>query len=186
MKPKLDRRQADDRPDGGAPWCAVLAAALAGLMLAGCTPGGKFATAPSADDRSSLALATQQALETSRTGEGLNWRNQATGRRGTVTPLRTWSAGDGRPCREFQQTLTGAFGSRVTFGTACRTPAGRWRIVRLARRHDPWRYGGDAYGPYPYGRHLWPYHLYGHHRLFGHHRSYGTGVHIGFSFSTVL
>lgn len=99
------------------------------------------------------------------------------------TSLRTWSAADGRPCREFQQTLTGGYRNLVAFGTACRTPAGRWHIVRLTGPSDSWRYRGDVYDHhhYYYGRHWWPYHLFG-----NPYWPHGTGVHIGVGFSTRL
>ena len=62
-----------------------------------------------------------------RAGETITWND---GRQsGTVTVLRTGTAPNGQPCREFSQAVTIAGQSETAYGTACRQPDGAWRIA---------------------------------------------------------
>jgi surface antigen len=78
-----------------------------------------------ADDQKLRLAAFAEALDRSISGQSVAWRNPASGSTGTVTPLRTFQAADGRWCREYRQELELAGGRRRVTGVACRD-AGGW------------------------------------------------------------
>lgn len=151
----------------------ILALALAAL-LAGCA-SGPGPVRPTADDLERLHAAEAEALETARTGQGVNWTNPATGHRGSVTVLETDTSG-ARPCRTVQRVFTAGDTTRTGRALACRGADGSWEIVRetplrtpaeeaRARdRHYRMYYGiGGHWGPYydprrPYR--AWPHRPY--------------------------
>jgi len=84
-------------------------------------------------DRREHARTTQHTLENTPTGRTKEWENPDTGNRGRVQPTRTYENADGRPCREFTQTIV-IDGEEVQgHGTACRQPDGTWKIVSEQR-----------------------------------------------------
>lgn len=134
---------------------------LALLLVAGCSSTGGFGTGLIEGDRQRMLAAMQTALESKRTGESINWSGQDSEAIGTITPIRTHNSSGGRPCRDFQRSLTVRGSTNVEFGTACRNADGRWVVTdtRAAYRdgnyvasdhyHDP--YWGYPYGSYGYG-----------------------------------
>ena len=62
-----------------------------------------------------------------RAGETIVWNDGP--RSGSVTVLRTGTAPNGQPCREFSQAVTIDGQSETAYGTACRQQDGAWRIV---------------------------------------------------------
>ena len=69
----------------------------------------------------------QYALETTPSGEVVNWRTAETGVHGTMTPVRTWRRANGY-CRDYAVTLTDSSGQGSTWqDTACRDSGGIWR-----------------------------------------------------------
>ena len=80
-------------------------------------------------DRAHMHRTTQQSLETQNTGQSSTWRNPDSQHSGTVTPTRTYQRDDGRPCREFQQTVTIDGRTERAYGRACRQSDGSWKIV---------------------------------------------------------
>lgn len=62
-----------------------------------------------------------------RSGETITWNDGP--QSGSVTVLRTGTASNGQPCREFSQAVTIAGRSETAYGTACRQPDGAWKIV---------------------------------------------------------
>ncbi len=80
-------------------------------------------------DRAYMRRATQDSLETRRTGQTAVWRNPDTRHSGTVTPTRTYRRHNGEQCREFQQTVSIDGRSERAYGTACRQPDGSWKII---------------------------------------------------------
>lgn len=60
-------------------------------------------------------------------GESIIW-NDGPGS-GGVTVIRTGTAANGQPCREFQQQVTIGGESETAYGIACRRPDGAWQIV---------------------------------------------------------
>lgn len=81
-------------------------------------------------DRSLASQSTYQALETTRSGESVQWRDPDIGVSGTVSPQPAYQGTSGAPCREFQQTVMIAGQQQVAYGTACRQPDGSWRVIR--------------------------------------------------------
>lgn len=75
-----------------------------------------------------LQRVTNQALETRLSGDSLDWYDTETGRRGVITPVRTFKTAQGRFCREFtdQRLLEG--GAQEQRGIACREPQGGWQV----------------------------------------------------------
>jgi surface antigen len=79
-----------------------------------------------------LARSTlQEGLETRRSQEVAQWRNDTTGNSGTVTPLRTFRIKTGFFCRDFRETLVTAGYPAERIGTACRREDGIW--IRVER-----------------------------------------------------
>jgi surface antigen len=94
-----------------------LAAAATVLLVVGITAGallfgsGDQAVMTAASDPMQRALESQQS--------GSPWVAQDGAQ---VTPVLTFRAADGRPCREFESTT----GDTASFGVACRDAQGRW------------------------------------------------------------
>lgn len=79
-----------------------------------------------AQDRAMSAAAFTDALDRQVSGHSVAWHNPDTGSSGSVTPLRTFRAADGRYCREYQQLLAMPGGNERRTGVACREAQG-WR-----------------------------------------------------------
>lgn len=62
-----------------------------------------------------------------RAGETIVWNDGSCS--GSVTVLRTGTAANGQPCREFSQAVTIGGKSETAYGVACRQRDGVWRIV---------------------------------------------------------
>jgi surface antigen len=100
----------------------------AGVLLGGII-GSEVGKSLDRADRAHMHRTTQQSLETQRSGQTSTWRNPDSQHSGTVTPTRSYQRDDGRPCREFQQTVTIGGRTERAYGTACRQPDGSWKIV---------------------------------------------------------
>ncbi len=77
-----------------------------------------------ADDQKLRLAAFAEALDRTISGQSVAWRNSESGSRGTVTPLRTFQAADGRWCREYRQQLQVPGGDEQMTGIACREDGG--------------------------------------------------------------
>jgi surface antigen len=77
-------------------------------------------------DRQLTAAAFGEALDKQLSGQSVEWSNPDTGSSGSVTPLRTFRASDGRWCREYEQRVAGPAGAERLTGIACRDAQG-WR-----------------------------------------------------------
>jgi surface antigen len=105
--------------------------ALAALgVVAGGLLGSQVGASLDRADQAQLAQTMQSSLERAPVGQSVAWQNPDTGHYGTVTPTRTYEAPGGRPCREFQQTITIGGRTEQGYGRACRDPDGSWRIVQ--------------------------------------------------------
>lgn len=71
----------------------------------------------------------QSIIEATRlpAGESITWNDGP--QSGSVTVLRTGTAPNGQPCREFSQAVTIGGQSETAYGTACRQPDGAWKII---------------------------------------------------------
>ncbi len=98
-------------------------------------------TAPSTDQPSEgdLAFARNAASDVlTRGGKDSSqpWENPSTGARGSVTPLATsYTADDGRTCRDFLASYVNGPSETWLRGAACRSEHGRWDVHTL----KPWR-----------------------------------------------
>lgn len=105
-----------------------LAATAVGVLL-GAFIGSEVGKSLDKADQAYAAQTTGQALEHNRTGQQSSWSNPDSGNSGSVTPTRTSYDDSGRPCREFQQTVTIGGKTQTAYGTACRDENGDWQIV---------------------------------------------------------
>jgi surface antigen len=97
-------------------------------IVAGTSVGGTLGAQLTSEDQARMREATQSALETGRSGEAVKWINPGSGNSGEITPQPSFQM-DGRPCREFQQTLTVGGEFSTGYGTACRNSRGVWVIA---------------------------------------------------------
>ncbi len=78
-------------------------------------------------DQQYLSISTQRALEGSRSGTSVDWRNPETGNYGSITPQPPYALNN-TYCRSFIQiTVANEIRTRVE-GSGCRMPDGSWRI----------------------------------------------------------
>jgi len=70
--------------------------------------------------------AMQAALESLPSGKDASWRDPSSGLAGKVRPVRTFKAGNGRFCREFEEDTASAERFDRDRRLACRDPAGEW------------------------------------------------------------
>jgi surface antigen len=118
-------------------WCLGIIGFTFGVALAGCAaPAGSSQAGDPLYrplDGSDVALAVktqQQALERSLSHEVTDWRNEHTGRSGSVEPLRTFKIASGAWCREFEEQVRFAAETWRLVRTACRDGGGEWQLVR--------------------------------------------------------
>ena len=91
--------------------------------LIGAYIGGKIGKTMDTQDR----MKVQQALETSKTGQSVSWRNPDSGNRYTVSPTKTYYS-DNRPCRQFKTTAIINGKQEIVYGKACRDSRGKWQM----------------------------------------------------------
>ncbi len=103
---------------------AVAIGALAGAYL-----GSEVGKSLDRADRLAMQRTSQKALERNRSCQSSGWSNPDSGHSGTVTPTRTYQTASGRPCREYQQTVTIDGKTERAYGRACRQPDGSWKIA---------------------------------------------------------
>lgn len=103
--------------------------AIAGGVLAGGFIGNNIGKKLDCADQDYHYDTTQSALEYKKTGSAAGWSNPDSGHAGTVTPTRTYIAADGRPCREFRQTIFVDGQEETVTDVACRDNDGTWKII---------------------------------------------------------
>jgi surface antigen len=80
------------------------------------------------NDRKLMSNATENALESSKSGEKVVWHNPDSGNEGSVSTIKTYQV-HGVYCREFlQEAIIGGKEVKV-YGKACRKPDGQWQVV---------------------------------------------------------
>lgn len=80
-------------------------------------------------DERDVSLASrllQETLETAPDGATRTWHNQESGRRGSVTPTRTYLSESGRFCRDYREELTIGERDGRFYHTACRDETLGW------------------------------------------------------------
>ena len=103
--------------------------AIGAGVLAGGLIGNKIGQRLDCKDIEYHNRTAQESLETQRTGSTEKWSNPDSGHSGTVTPTRTYYAADGKPCRDFTQTISVEGEMEEVKATACRQDDGTWQIV---------------------------------------------------------
>ena len=103
--------------------------AIGAGVLAGGLIGNKIGRRLDCKDIEYHNTTAQSSLETQRTGMTQTWSNPDSGHSGTVTPTKTYYAVDGRPCRDFIQTISVDGQMEEVRATACRQDDGTWQIV---------------------------------------------------------
>lgn len=100
------------------------------LQLGGCAGLlGDRATLYEQMDDQDISLAAsklQQSLETAPDGATRHWSNNATGRRGAITPTRTYLNAGGHFCRDYIEDLSSGEQSGRFYNTACRDQDVGW------------------------------------------------------------
>jgi len=79
-------------------------------------------------DRRLAADAEFEALESTAAGASREWRNPATGHRGSVTPGPAYSVNQ-YTCRDYVDQITVDGKAETVRATACRQPDGSWRPI---------------------------------------------------------
>ena len=105
-------------------------AGVLGGMIAGGLIGGAIGNRMDAADRREANRATYSALESAPSGTSTSWHNPDSGNSGTTMPTRTYQAQTGEYCREYEQTVTIGDKTQAAYGTACRQPDGKWKVVQ--------------------------------------------------------
>ncbi len=80
-------------------------------------------------DRRYAEYAARKSLETAPAGMTSNWSNPETGHSGTFTPANVYRSADDLLCRDYVQGVSTEGLTKDTFGTACRTKDGLWRVA---------------------------------------------------------
>lgn len=133
---------------GGWPWRYVgtaIAASLVALAAAGFVgyrlaewrfeSEQAVAEAQHAQDRLLAERALEEALDETLSGTPVGWRNEASGSRGEVMPIRTFRNRDGRWCREYEARSVLSGQPEIRRGIACREDSGIWR-TRVVSESD--------------------------------------------------
>ena len=107
---------------GGRVASAVAGAAIGGLI------GNRIGAALDDEDRARAYEAQMRALETGASGAPVGWRNDDSGRHGTVVPGPAYQR-NAMTCRQYTHTIYIDGRPQVARGTACRNPDGSWTAV---------------------------------------------------------
>ncbi len=97
--------------------------AVAGGLL-----GNQIGSYMDEQDKARYQRASQHALEDTKSGQTVAWKNPDSGNHGTITPVKTYE-NNGRYCREYTQTVTIGNKTHEAYGKACRQPDGSWQII---------------------------------------------------------
>jgi surface antigen len=104
-----------------------LAAGLAGAAIGGLI-GNRIGSALDEEDRQRAYAAQVDALERGSPGAPVGWRNQDSGRYGTVVPGPAYDS-RGLRCREYTHTIYIDGRPQTGRGAACRGPDGTWNPI---------------------------------------------------------
>lgn len=79
-------------------------------------------------DRTAMKDTAYKSLTQAEVGETMSWGNNQSGNGGSITPVRSYTDGNGRLCREFEISLTTQDETREGKDIACQTVRGDWVI----------------------------------------------------------
>ena len=103
--------------------------AIGAGVLAGGLIGNKIGKRLDCRDIEYHNNTAQSTLETQRIGSTETWSNPDSGHSGSIPPTKTYYATDGRPCRDFTQTISVDGSMEEVRATACRQDDGTWQIM---------------------------------------------------------
>ncbi len=144
----IDRAMTENAADGGngaparkvggfAPWPMAIAASIAVLAVA--LGGVNYLAnqrveqeidqlrAAAEGDRQARQQALAQALENLVSGQTVSWENPDSGRRGSITPVRTFKNRSGQWCREYAADEWLGDKQELQRAIACREGEGLWQ-----------------------------------------------------------
>jgi surface antigen len=104
-----------------------VAAAVAGAAIGGLI-GNRIGAALDDDDRQRAYAAQMEALDRGQPGAPVSWRNDDSGRYGTIVPGPYYDS-RGLRCRSYTHTVYIDRQPQIARGTACRNPDGTWTPV---------------------------------------------------------
>jgi len=118
------------RPEAASP--AAAAAQTEQQPVGGIIGGGLIMSEIGADlsrrERRTAIDAEYQALESTPAGQPVTWRDERSGRGGTVTAAQPYRVGS-QDCRPYSHMIVANGSSRTARGTACRNPDGSWTLL---------------------------------------------------------
>ena len=101
-------------------------------MVTGAAVGGAagfaFGDSLIPSDRAKFEKSTKTAMDHIQDGQVYSWTNPDTGVAGTIKPTRTYYAGDGQLCRDFDATIAASEGIGRSKGRACKISADAWFV----------------------------------------------------------
>jgi len=101
--------------------------AIGGIVGGGLVMGN-LGTNLSRRERSAAIDAEYRALESAPAGQPVTWRDERTGRSGTVTASQPYRVGS-QDCRPYTHVVNMTGGMQTSRGTACRNPDGSWTLL---------------------------------------------------------
>ena len=104
-----------------------IAAGLAGAAIGGMI-GNRIGAGMDDEDKQRAYAAQVQALESSRSGAAVAWKNPDSGRYGSVVPGPAYQS-NGLQCRQYTHTIYIDGRPQVARGSACRNADGTWTAV---------------------------------------------------------
>jgi len=80
-------------------------------------------------DRVAMKDIAYKSLTKAEIGETMTWANNQSGNGGSITPVRSYTDGNGRLCREFEISLKVTQNTKQGKDIACQTARGDWVII---------------------------------------------------------
>lgn len=102
---------------------------IASGVMAGGVVGAAVGRKLEGSDRALHDRTAGKALAAAGDGETVTWTNPETGSQGMVRPTRSYTAADGKPCREYRASVARAQDVFSGAGLACQQADGRWQVL---------------------------------------------------------
>lgn len=102
---------------------------IAAGVVTGGIVGASIGRQLGASDRAMHDTTTTRALSSANDGESVAWTNPETGTRGVIRPVRSFTAADGKYCRDFRSTVAREKDFFSGNGIGCQQADGRWMLV---------------------------------------------------------
>lgn len=95
----------------------------------GAVGGYTFGRQLDPSDKAEMQSSAERAMAEASDGQLVTWVNQRTGSAGTIMPVRTFYAGNGIQCRDFEASVAIDAGVGEGRGRACRSGSGAWQLA---------------------------------------------------------